>query len=162
MCFNAFDQAADLDVLDHPVLNFIYYLVNLGLWMLNAFYLCRIHYVVPLYFVLFFFCSEQCATSLLEARLFTCFSICTVGWDRTFLSSTLHSEEAAPKTRDHAVPSYPLKGPRKKRKNLVKFRQVGYRRKRKVGNEVHRGPLRNMPEGFWVVFVSVLKVGKCV
>ncbi|XP_062172825.1 tobamovirus multiplication protein 3 [Alnus glutinosa] len=26
MCFNAFDKAADLDVLDHPVLNFIYYL----------------------------------------------------------------------------------------------------------------------------------------
>lgn len=34
MCFNAFDQAADLDVLDHPVLNFIYYLVIMGLWML--------------------------------------------------------------------------------------------------------------------------------
>lgn len=28
MCFNAFDQAADLDVLDHPILNFIYYLVS--------------------------------------------------------------------------------------------------------------------------------------
>ncbi|KAB2623954.1 TOM THREE-like protein 1 [Pyrus ussuriensis x Pyrus communis] len=27
MCFNAFDQAADLDVLNHPVLNFIYYLL---------------------------------------------------------------------------------------------------------------------------------------
>ncbi|KAB1206061.1 Tobamovirus multiplication protein 3 [Morella rubra] len=27
VCFNAFDKAADLDVLDHPVLNFIYYLV---------------------------------------------------------------------------------------------------------------------------------------
>ncbi|KAJ8429118.1 hypothetical protein Cgig2_016949 [Carnegiea gigantea] len=27
MCFNAFNKAADLDVLDHPVLNFIYYLV---------------------------------------------------------------------------------------------------------------------------------------
>ncbi|QCD83744.1 hypothetical protein DEO72_LG2g4091 [Vigna unguiculata] len=26
MCFNAFDRAADLDVLDHPILNFIYYL----------------------------------------------------------------------------------------------------------------------------------------
>ncbi|KAH1134221.1 hypothetical protein GLYMA_05G135900v4 [Glycine max] len=26
MCFNAFDKAADLDVLDHPILNFIYYL----------------------------------------------------------------------------------------------------------------------------------------
>ena len=34
MCFNAFDQAADLDVLDHPVLNFIYYLVIMGLWLL--------------------------------------------------------------------------------------------------------------------------------
>jgi hypothetical protein len=31
MCFNAFDKAADLDVLDHPVLNFIYYLVSFGL-----------------------------------------------------------------------------------------------------------------------------------
>ncbi|XP_047149589.1 protein TOM THREE HOMOLOG 1 isoform X2 [Vigna umbellata] len=27
MCFNAFDRAADLDVLDHPILNFIYYLL---------------------------------------------------------------------------------------------------------------------------------------
>ncbi|XP_021909999.1 tobamovirus multiplication protein 3 [Carica papaya] len=27
MCFNAFDKAANLDVLDHPVLNFIYYLL---------------------------------------------------------------------------------------------------------------------------------------
>ncbi|XP_021728007.1 protein TOM THREE HOMOLOG 1-like [Chenopodium quinoa] len=27
MCFNAFDKAADLDVLDHPVLNFMYYLL---------------------------------------------------------------------------------------------------------------------------------------
>ncbi|KAL3731753.1 hypothetical protein ACJRO7_028604 [Eucalyptus globulus] len=27
MCFDAFDQAADLDVLDHPILNFIYYLL---------------------------------------------------------------------------------------------------------------------------------------
>ncbi|KAF5737797.1 tobamovirus multiplication protein 3 [Tripterygium wilfordii] len=26
-CFNAFDKAVDLDVLDHPVLNFIYYLL---------------------------------------------------------------------------------------------------------------------------------------
>lgn len=28
MCFDAFDSAADLDVLDHPILNFIYYLVK--------------------------------------------------------------------------------------------------------------------------------------
>ncbi|XP_072983090.1 tobamovirus multiplication protein 3-like [Typha latifolia] len=27
MCFNAFDKAADLDVLNHPVLNFLYYLL---------------------------------------------------------------------------------------------------------------------------------------
>ncbi|KAJ0974280.1 hypothetical protein J5N97_016245 [Dioscorea zingiberensis] len=27
MCFNAFDKAADLDVLDHPILNFFYYLL---------------------------------------------------------------------------------------------------------------------------------------
>nr|AHA84207.1 virion binding protein [Phaseolus vulgaris] len=27
MCFNAFDKAANLDVLDHPILNFIYYLM---------------------------------------------------------------------------------------------------------------------------------------
>lgn len=27
MCFNAFDEEADLDVLDHPILNFFYYLV---------------------------------------------------------------------------------------------------------------------------------------
>lgn len=28
MCFNAFDIAADLDVLDHPILNFLYYLLT--------------------------------------------------------------------------------------------------------------------------------------
>lgn len=28
MCFNAFDKAADLDVLDHPILNFLYYLLT--------------------------------------------------------------------------------------------------------------------------------------
>ncbi|GJR79790.1 aldo-keto reductase family 4 member C10-like protein [Tanacetum coccineum] len=28
MCFNAFNKAANLDLLEHPVLNFIYYLVN--------------------------------------------------------------------------------------------------------------------------------------
>jgi len=28
MCFNAFNKEADLDVLDHPVLNFFYYLVS--------------------------------------------------------------------------------------------------------------------------------------
>lgn len=33
MCFNAFDKAANLDVLDHPVLNFIYYLVSSPRWM---------------------------------------------------------------------------------------------------------------------------------
>ncbi|GJN20011.1 hypothetical protein PR202_gb07333 [Eleusine coracana subsp. coracana] len=27
MCLNAFDKAADLDVLNHPILNFFYYLV---------------------------------------------------------------------------------------------------------------------------------------
>ncbi|PWZ32639.1 Tobamovirus multiplication protein 3 [Zea mays] len=27
MCFNAFDEEADLDVLDHPVLNLFYYLL---------------------------------------------------------------------------------------------------------------------------------------
>ncbi|XP_074573754.1 tobamovirus multiplication protein 3-like [Curcuma longa] len=27
MCINAFDKAADLDVLDHPILNFIYYML---------------------------------------------------------------------------------------------------------------------------------------
>ncbi|KAJ8564827.1 hypothetical protein K7X08_001287 [Anisodus acutangulus] len=27
MCFNTFDKAADLDVLDHPILNFVYYLL---------------------------------------------------------------------------------------------------------------------------------------
>lgn len=28
MCFNAFDKNADLDVMNHPILNFIYYLVR--------------------------------------------------------------------------------------------------------------------------------------
>jgi hypothetical protein len=35
MCFNAFDKAADLDVLDHPILNLIYYLVS-----------CLLHYFI--------------------------------------------------------------------------------------------------------------------
>lgn len=39
MCFNAFDKAADLDVLDHPILNFLYYLVNLGLYLIWFFIL---------------------------------------------------------------------------------------------------------------------------
>lgn len=30
MCFDAFDKKADLDVLDHPILNFIYYLVRMN------------------------------------------------------------------------------------------------------------------------------------
>lgn len=37
MCFNAFDKAADLDVLSHPILNFLYYLVRLlSLCFLNT------------------------------------------------------------------------------------------------------------------------------
>jgi hypothetical protein len=28
MCFNAVNKEADLDVLDHPILNFFYYLVS--------------------------------------------------------------------------------------------------------------------------------------
>lgn len=31
MCFNAFDQDANLDVLDHPILNFIYFVVSSSL-----------------------------------------------------------------------------------------------------------------------------------
>lgn len=38
MCLNAFDKAADLDVLSHPILNFFYYLVCLHLVMLSHFY----------------------------------------------------------------------------------------------------------------------------
>ncbi|KAH1030996.1 hypothetical protein J1N35_043170 [Gossypium stocksii] len=34
MCFNAFDKAADLDVLNHPVLNLIYYLKAHNDWLL--------------------------------------------------------------------------------------------------------------------------------
>lgn len=34
MCFDAFDEAADLDVLDHPILNFIYYLVSIQFYLL--------------------------------------------------------------------------------------------------------------------------------
>ncbi|KAF7132406.1 hypothetical protein RHSIM_Rhsim09G0075100 [Rhododendron simsii] len=41
MCFNAFDKAADLDVLDHPVLNFIYYLkFPVSFCCGNMYYLC--------------------------------------------------------------------------------------------------------------------------
>jgi hypothetical protein len=31
MCLNAFDKASDLDVLNHPILNFFYYLVCFNL-----------------------------------------------------------------------------------------------------------------------------------
>lgn len=43
MCFNAFDKAADLDVLDHPILNFIYYLVSL--------YVCVFLYCRTMFFL---------------------------------------------------------------------------------------------------------------
>lgn len=37
MCFDAFDPAADLDLLDHPILNFIYYLVCLHIFFFPYF-----------------------------------------------------------------------------------------------------------------------------
>lgn len=42
MCFNAFHKAADLDVLDHPVLNFIYYLVSSQINFECSTYLCLV------------------------------------------------------------------------------------------------------------------------
>lgn len=38
MCFNAFDKNADLNVMDHPILNFIYYLVSFFFVLLNCGY----------------------------------------------------------------------------------------------------------------------------
>jgi hypothetical protein len=37
MCLNTFDKAADLDGLNHPILNFFYYLVLFNLVMLSNF-----------------------------------------------------------------------------------------------------------------------------
>ncbi|KAL8520711.1 hypothetical protein ACS0TY_011309 [Phlomoides rotata] len=36
MCLDAFEPAADLDVLDHPILNFIYYLVRVEMFYIYA------------------------------------------------------------------------------------------------------------------------------
>lgn len=43
MCFNAFDKNADLDVLDHPILNFIYYLVRCLCSLLPLFWYLYYH-----------------------------------------------------------------------------------------------------------------------
>jgi hypothetical protein len=49
MCFNAFDKNADLNVMDHPILNFIYYLVR--------FFFCvsQLWFIYYQHFVLFYF-----------------------------------------------------------------------------------------------------------
>ncbi|KAE9445489.1 hypothetical protein C3L33_22613, partial [Rhododendron williamsianum] len=80
MCFNAFDKAADLDVLDHPVLNFIYYLP-----------------------------FEESESSLyLQENVVFAAAFFTVGGDTAFFSCALHFEEVAPKARDHTISPYSL------------------------------------------------------
>lgn len=49
MCFNAFDKAADLDVLDHPILNLIYYLVSLFIIFLYYGVFCHTPYCCSLF-----------------------------------------------------------------------------------------------------------------
>ncbi|WMV23086.1 hypothetical protein MTR67_016471 [Solanum verrucosum] len=92
MCFNAFDEAADLDVLYHPILNFVYYLVssnNTEPLVLTCF--CFAHYSL---------CSSEEDQHLqLELR---------VGRDSTFFARPFHFEEVASKARDHTVPPYSL------------------------------------------------------
>lgn len=75
MCFNAFDAAADLDVLDHPVLNFIYYLV--------CFHICYILQVLLLNVFLFVVILACFGSSLApfparhdEVGLFFFFGLC--------------------------------------------------------------------------------------
>jgi hypothetical protein len=50
MCLNTFDKAADLDGLNHPILNFFYYLVLFNLVMLSNF--CNVKQLP--------FCSLSC------------------------------------------------------------------------------------------------------
>lgn len=73
MCFNAFNKAADLDILEHPVLNFIYYLVS--------------------FFASFSWNKSNCRIRFL--KFFLLLFLLTVGGDITVFSSSLYFTEVA-------------------------------------------------------------------
>lgn len=81
---SAFDSDASLDVLDHPVLNLIYYMVFLAYytWFSSATLLHCIHNFFLLHF--------------------------TAGWDFTLSSSALHSAEVASQENISAISSNSL------------------------------------------------------
>lgn len=74
------NQAANLDVLEHPVLNFIYYLVSFILFLICI-------------FILFSWAGE-----ILQIAVFVILSFCfilTVGGDITVVSSSFYFAEIA-------------------------------------------------------------------
>lgn len=55
MCFNAFDKAADLDVLYHPILNFMYYLVSLYFFIAVLFFAIQLLLIVVVFKLAFLY-----------------------------------------------------------------------------------------------------------
>ncbi|KAG6396828.1 hypothetical protein SASPL_142985 [Salvia splendens] len=84
-CFDAFDPAADLDLLDHPILNFIYYL-NFA-W----------HFILACNF------AVEGVTRLRNGF--------AAGGDIAVSTRALHIEKTASETRDHTVSSYQVMKP---------------------------------------------------
>jgi hypothetical protein len=91
MCFNAFDKNADLNVMDHPILNFIYYLVR--------FFLCFsivVHLLPTLCAVLFygsigdpFRASWEIGCRFTETTTLNTISPLVTNWDVTGLKGCL-------------------------------------------------------------------------
>ncbi|KAH9784554.1 Tobamovirus multiplication protein 3 [Citrus sinensis] len=101
MCFNAFDKAADLDVLDHPVLNFIYYLVCFGFCMQCN---CMVRCI---------FCLDILHVSVFILNVHTMsptLPLFAVGGDTTFYVGPFHFEEVASQTWYHSISSYTVTG----------------------------------------------------
>jgi hypothetical protein len=92
MCFNAFDKNADLNVMDHPILNFIYYLVRF-------FFLCFsivVHLLPTLVAVLFygsigdpFRASWEIGCRFTETTTLNTISPLVTNWDVTGLKGCL-------------------------------------------------------------------------
>lgn len=99
MCFNAFDKAADLDVLDHPVLNFMYYLVSI--W-----YGCTIIAMASDLLALSFICFLP--LMFWWARLVVLLCRVTVGGDSAIFLGSVYPEEVATEAGDYSIPSNPL------------------------------------------------------
>ncbi|KAH0681041.1 hypothetical protein KY284_022126 [Solanum tuberosum] len=108
MCFNAFDEAADLDVLYHPILNFVYYLhpghVVSAYVFINVVFFAFLYQKQPL--CLPRLGRVECVLNLKSYLYSLCPSL--VGRDSTFFARPFHFEEVASKARDHTVPPYSL------------------------------------------------------